>query len=375
MGSTQHQSTDTYQIRSYGPHDRARFLSLYETVWGRRKSEEWFDWRFRANPYRDEIQMTVVESDGKLVGAEPLLPYRLRIDGDVHTADQPVDWIVHPEHRRCGLFTRMTEDVLDRYLPNVSLFFNFPNELLRPGLEKFDWQTVGPVVCRYRLQNTRQFVEEAEAQQLPAAALVAGRLGEPIVSAGLSLLDRLNSPPDEISIERVDGVPIETVHDLYRSTRPETIHIVRDRPFLQWRFANPNWETTSYIASRDGKTVASLITATEQIDDCRITHLLDIQPMSRQRRRPAAFEALLANVLDDSCESDLLRAPGGYYPQLFRRYGFYRDDTFPLSVAATQTTHAIRTPDASDASSLHSASTELADSAAWCLTVADLDIE
>jgi len=265
----------------------------------------------------------------------------------------------------------MTEDALDRYLSEVPLVFNFPNELLLPGLTKFDWQTVGPVVCRYRVQNSRVFVDRDKSKQLPATASMVARRGTPVIRAGLGILDRLTTAPDDITVTRSEDVPVDTVYELYQSGRPDCVHILRDRPFLQWRFANPNWETTSYVATRKGEPVASIIAGTETMEHCRLTYLLDIQPMAPQTVRPATVEALLAAVVDDASESDLIRAPSGYHPAVFRRYGFYRDDTFPLSLVSTRTTHAIRI----GASTTGETRATLTDPEAWQLTIADLDIE
>jgi len=374
MGGTHQQLTGEYQVRPYRPSDRAGFLSLYESVWGRRKSADWFKWRFGANPYRDEIRMIVADSGDRLVGAEPLLPFRLRADGTEWEAYQPVDWIVHPDHRRRGLFTRMTETLLDEYLSEVSLLFNFPNSQLYPGLEQHDWEMVGPVVCRYRIQNTRTFVDRANAEQLPAAISLAAKHGTPLVRAGLGALDQIADTADDVTVERHAELPVETVHELYRSVRPKRIHVPRDRPFLQWRFANPNWETRTYVAVREGEAVASIIAATEETPTCQVTHLLDIQPVSERATRPAAVESLLSAVVDDATDADLLRAPANCYPRVFRRHGFCRDDTFPLSVAATVTTHAIRRRRGVEASA--SIPTDcLTDPDSWRLTVGDIDIE
>jgi hypothetical protein len=324
--------------------------------------------------------MTVVESDGELVGAEPLLPYRLRIGETVHDAYQPVDWIVHPDHRRQGLFTRMTEATLEDYLPDVSLCFNFPNEQLRPGLDRFDWETVGPVACRYRVQNPNAFVDRTNVDH-SAVLTLAARVGTPLCSAGLDALDWLASARAEITVERSSGVRTDAIHDLYSSTRPTETHVVRDRPFLEWRFANPNWETTSYLAVDDDETVGSLIAATEQTDAAQICYLLDLQPMQTAAARPAAVEALLGALLEDTTDVDLIRAPTGYFPGLFRRYGFCRDDAFPLSTATTRTTHAIRTPEPSGTSTVPAdqqsplSAERLSDPDRWQLTLADLDIE
>lgn len=59
--------------------------------------------------------MVVAEKDGDMVGAEPLLPFRLRVGPRTLDGYQPVDWIVHPDHRRQGFFSRMTEFFLEQY--------------------------------------------------------------------------------------------------------------------------------------------------------------------------------------------------------------------------------------------------------------------
>ncbi len=75
-------ATETYEVRLGGSADRERFLALYEDVWGRSRSEAWFDWRFEATPYSAEVEMVVAERDGTLVGAELLLPMPLAVGSE-----------------------------------------------------------------------------------------------------------------------------------------------------------------------------------------------------------------------------------------------------------------------------------------------------
>lgn len=340
MARTRQRPTSTgYQVRPFAADDRAAFLSLYETVWGCEKGRAWFEWRFGGNPYRDDVSMIVAESEGELVGAEPLLPFRLRVGDRVLEAFQPVDWIVHPDHRRRGLFTRMTESVLEQFADDADILFNFPNQQLLPGLRKFDWQTVGPVATSYRVQDARAVVDDQSSTTAPAAA---ARLGAPLVRGGLEVLDRVGSPPEAVSVERSADVPVETIHDLYAAEQPERVHVARDRPFLRWRFANPRWETTTYVARRDGEPVASAVAATERSDERTITQLLDVQPSSESVDRSRAFEAILHAVVSDADGAGLLKAPAQCYPDVLRRYGFCRDDRFPVSSLSTTTTHVVR---------------------------------
>ena len=368
-----------YEIRRFRPRDRAGFLSLYEAVWGRAKGRAWFDWRFEANPYAERVEIVVAEHRGTVVGAEPMLAFPLATDRGAITARQPVDWIVHPDHRRQGIFSEMTTFLLERY-DDADLLFNFPNDALRPGLEQFDWTVAGEVSMSYRVQRPSFLLSLSGSggalEGVLSTTLDAG------ANAAVALLDRVGTPPSDVTVERHSDVPVETLADLYASTVPERIHVPRDEAFLDWRFGNPRWDTTTYIALRDGTPVGSVVAATEQYGTCVRTHLLDVQPMDGfgSGTSPDVFEALLSAVVTDHRSVDVLRAPTMGSSGLLRRYGFLPDSAFPLSRVVDPSTHVVRP--LWDAE--HGAPTTdrefdvdgsgLLDSEAWILLPADLDI-
>jgi hypothetical protein len=367
------------RVRSYEPADRSRFLSLYETVWGSEKGPAWFRWRFEANPFSDGVPMVVAEADGDLVGAEPLLELPLRAGDRTLAAAQPVDWIVHPDYRRQGLFTRMTERLLADCQDGTDLLFNFPSDALVPGLAKFDWAMVGDVPARYRIQHPGALLSRGDAESTPVRRqLLSG--AETVTRRGLALLDRLGSPPDDVTVERHESVPVETIAALYDATPPAELHVPRTEAYLGWRFANPRWETRTYLAVRDGDTVGSVVTATERLGATTRTLLLDSQPMGADDGCTDAFEALLARVVADHRDTDLLRLPGNVCPPLLRRYGFLADSTFPLSRLTKASTHAVRPvspalrPDSPEDDWAISG-LDPTDPDDWCLGLADLDVE
>jgi len=364
---------DAYRIRPYRPHDRAEFLSLYETVWGYRKGRDWFEWRFQANPYRDGVQMIVAEADDEVVGVEPLLPFTLRVGDQRLAAYQPVDWLVHPDHRRQGLFTRMTERLLQYYADDAALLFNFPNDALLPGLETFDWRVVGDYPTSYRVQNPGPLLTDSVG---PTTA----RTLDPVLSAasvavthGLCLLDRLNAPSTDDTVETHDSIPVETLERLYASAPPAAIHVPRDDAYLDWRFDNPNWETTAYVATDDGTPTASLVDATERRRGCTTTMILDVQPMTGDH--PEAVERLLVRLLRDNRDADLVKAPGWFAPRLRRRYGFWHDSTIAASRIPSVSRIAVRPLPATDIDAWQVNGLSLTDRGNWRLALADLDID
>ncbi|MGQ4554835.1 GNAT family N-acetyltransferase [Halobellus sp. GM3] len=364
-------SDGDYEIRRYRPRDRSGFLALYEDVWGRSKGQAWFDWRFADNPYADGVQMVVAEDRGTIVGAEPLLPLRLATDRGRIDSFQPVDWIVHPDHRRRGLFTRMTEELLAAAGERAELLFNFPNDPLRPGLQKFDWAELQRLATRYRVQDPARIVPDDRAEHSPALSAIA-RVGSPVLGAWLGALDATASPPEAITVDRVDGVAVRDVRTVYEATRPASIHVPREEAFLEWRFANPRWETKTYVARLGARPLATCIVATERVGDSRLARVLDVQPMTTSDRRARAFSAALATLLRDHADTDLIEAPASPFPGVFRRHGFLSDAAFPFDRVATATTHAVRPlSDAVD----DALGCDVRDPENWLLALGDRDVE
>lgn len=362
---------DDYAIRAGGAGDREAFLSLYETVWGRSKSAAWFDWRFVDNPFTDRVELVVAEHAGRVVGAEPLLALPLATPAGTVPVRQPVDWIVHPEHRRCGLFTRMTERLLSTAVDRAELLFNFPSDALRPGLEKFDWTEVASAPMRYRVQNAAGVSSRLTDDGRGTSVLT--RAATPAVRAGVAVADRLTSATADVSVERVDGTATRAIRTAYTETRPDTVHVPRTTTYLDWRFGNPRWDVATYVARRGDDPVATLVVGRETVDGTEKAFLLDVQPMTTDPARAPAFAAALDAALADLGDVDVVTASARPFPGVLGRRGFLRDDGFPLARFATTTTHAVRPlPDAADASGVDA---DVLDADAWTLALADVDVE
>ncbi|MFC6728132.1 GNAT family N-acetyltransferase, partial [Natronoarchaeum mannanilyticum] len=152
-------ASDGYVVRPYRPSDREQFLELYETVFGKSRTAEWFSWRY-GGPYADRPRMFVAERNGELVGAEPFISFSMRAGDGTTLAIQPADAMVHPDHRRNGLLTRMTEQALEYFGGREPSFvFNFPNEAAKGAYLKLGWVEVGTVATAYRVHNPSTFFE------------------------------------------------------------------------------------------------------------------------------------------------------------------------------------------------------------------------
>lgn len=323
------ESADSYTIRPYRPGDFEAYLDLFHDVWDWTPSREWFEWRYDS-PYVDDVTMVVADLDGTLVGAEPFIPYRLRAGSTTVLGYQPADAMVHPDHRRNGLLTRMTEHALDRYrTAEPALFYNFPNEMIKSAYLRLGWSEVGHMTTYFRIQNPAALFDSVGVR----APATVDRMVDGLARSYLRVRDRLGRGGDEFDVGRHEEIPVEQLTSLYAEHVPERIHAVRDRAYYHWRFTNPNWECTTYVASRD-EPVAAVVVATVERDGVTHARIMDGAPLVDRTRE--AFDVLVGEVVSDHLDVDVVTTAAGTVPHdTLARWGFYRDDRPPLSIVSS----------------------------------------
>lgn len=356
-----------YVVRPGEPRDRAAFLKLYGDVFGKRRTPEWFEWRY-GGPYRTGAQLFVAEHNGSIVGAEPFITFRIRAGDDYVTAVQPADAMVHPDHRRRGLLTRITNLALDYYADRDPAFvFNFPNEAAKPAFLKLGWRDVGEIATAYRLQRPSVFLEEGRSRFLAAGANAAS-------SAYLGVRDRRISASTDVRVVRHRELPADSLESLYERAVPSTLHAPREAAFYRWRFDSPDWETVTYTAERRGTTVASLVTCSRVCYGRRETLLMDALPVDGKTESEALTQ-LLATAIEDHAGSDLFSVAEGTLPKsVLARFGFHGDDRLPLSLVGRSTQVVVRALDADGSSGWRLGGRSLSNRDNWRLTFAEQDI-
>lgn len=322
----------------YSPADLDGVLSLYETVFGKTRSPEWFAWRYDT-PYVDEPQVIVAEQSGTVVGAEPFIAFRFETGAGTVLAVEPADAMVHPDHRRQGLLTRMTEFALDRYAAGEPSFvFNFPNRAAVDAYRKLGWRAVPDVTSLYRIQNPANFLPVSRNSRLHGAVESTTRAGS---NALYTLLERRGGD-DAVSVERHGRVPSTTLARLYERDVPAALHARRDAAFFEWRLGNPDWSPTTYVASRGAEPVAALVTVTERTNDRTFTKVLEALPMGGAGVEDE-LKRLLAEACRDHAASDVLKMAHPTVPRsVSRALGFLKGDVPPFSWVTPTTTMVAR---------------------------------
>lgn len=365
---------DQYAIGRLEDASDERLLALDRTVWDRHRSASWFRWKYAANPYLDHVPIFVAEHDGDVVGARPLLAFRLRAGSDSVLALQPADTMVHPDHRRQGLFTRMTRRAIECYEPGEpELFFNYPNATAIGGYRKLGWKAVGSRQAFYRVQTPSTFV--AAQVDGPAGDLLGG-LATPIVRRLYRLRSSRSSPPEDVTVELRDGGDGPLLAALYGRRPPAELHARRDREFYDWYLSSPAWEYTTAVAHREGSIVAALLARTRTTDDgARVTQLADVAPLTGGDGWSAAVSALVGAVVNDAADVDLIAAVGSAIPRdVLATYGLYSANRTPLrQLRGDDSTFVVRPTAPDDPASWQIGGAPLTDPDSWRLTFCEHD--
>lgn len=353
-----------YTIRWFRSSDVEGFLDLNRRVLDADNDRNWFDWKYADNPYVDHVPIVIAEKDGGLVGARAFFGLELSIGGERHTALEPCDTMVRSDHRRQGLFTRMTERAIERYRrEEPSLFFNFPNPLSLPGNLKLGWQEVATLHTHYRIANpTRLTATKTNNVGLN----LASRFLTAIWTAYNALRDAMRSVPTEITVRREPGVPAAAVASIHQASPPTGIHAVRDEDFYRWRFDNPSREYTTYLAEgREDR--AAMIVGRPVSGNVTSVKITDVVPLD-DSERPAQL-ALLDRIVSDYPDAALFSIPSQALPgATLRRVGFHSDGTFPLSHVGTARTHVVRSLNGWDLSGV-----DIRNADNWTVTFAEVD--
>lgn len=363
---------DPYDIRLYRPDDREGFLELYDLVLGDR-DDEWFRWKYEENPYADHVPIVLATFDGEVVGTKPCFALELRVGSRTVRGFQPADVMVHPDHRRRGVYSRTTERMKEHYRErDPSLFFNFPNQATLSGSLKHGWQIVEEVPTYYRIQNPDGLVDTDDGRM---AALSSA--AQPALKGYLRARETIAASSDGVSVDRREEIPVSTLVDLYESAVPATLHAHRDETFYGWRFENPRWEYRTYVATRGGDALAAVVTGTRAQGGSVVTSLTDVVPLEPTAGRADGLRAIVARVLEDNRDTDVLAASGrAIPPAALGEFGFHSDQSLPLSKLTTPTTH-VTYPIANDRDrgghEWTVAGRAITDPANWTVTFAEQD--
>lgn len=218
-------------------------------------------WKLTSDPIAPEFHYVAEANDGRIIGCQIIIVQRLKYGDRVLLADTCTDYAVHPDYQGRGLSREIWNFDPKRFAATFDLLINITDS----RAVKHQIKTIG---------FSRTLANEIEWLESPVAT------------------QRTDAMPPRVRLRTVTEFE-ERVDDFCRvALQPFALAIVRDRTYLNWRFADPRAGRQTiciaeehgrlvgyavYVASRGKGFIADLLVLPDRLD---------------------AVEALAANALD-----------------------------------------------------------------------------
>ena len=270
----------SYEIGPFEKGDMEDYLQLRTEVfgsWDDSKSKEQFKWKYIENPFLDHIPIFVAKANGRIVGARGVIAQPMKVNGDRILSIQGSDAMVHSNHRRKGVYSKIYEAMLSEYESrNAKILTGFSNSKSRPIHLQFGCEDLELI----KYQRLSSAVSPPDS--VTDVGTVKNTLLKTGYSAGLSILDALKSLsggsiPNDIQIKRYDDHPIDVLVNLSDKPRADGIQYIRDPTYYHWRLNEPMVDFSTYVLfDQSGKPVSAIIIS-ERSEKILIREMLSLE--------------------------------------------------------------------------------------------------
>lgn len=315
-----------FDIVPYAPELEQEVLALCRRAWPDEDvaRADFQRWQYIDNPAGPALSTLARDrATGEVIGQFGAIPVRLSVEGEERLAALALNVVTDEAQRGRGVFTALGRAADQRMAERgATIAFAMPNENSFPGfVRRLGYTHAGDVPFLVRPVNVRRLV--ARRLPLPGLGLLAALLLRPFVPP----VPRTHAPVQGVAVDEVEEFD-EAFDSFWRRVRGrEPVMLVRDRPYLTWRFRQlPTRAYTCLRATVDGEQAGYLVLRAAGILGYRAGLVVDflIEPSAAGER---AGRALLAHALASFAREDLdllaslMPAPTPEY-RLLRRTGF-----------------------------------------------------
>jgi hypothetical protein len=246
-------------------------LELHRVSFGYAPPEQYWKWKFCENPMAKDVQKVVVAIEGgEIVGARPYMFGDMWVDEKKVRVAQHCHTMVHPKHRRKGIFAGMEIFALKQLLKDgIAFSYGFPNNLSRGGFLKVGYRRVIDTMASFRAINSYSLISTKTKSRI--LARTSSSLFNLIFNRKKRFLSE-NSPFEFEVLNEVNA----GIGDVEFVRGKAAIDLARSRIFLQWRFdSHPFFNYKYILAKRHSQLVGYAVVSVQKQGEINFGRVVD----------------------------------------------------------------------------------------------------
>jgi len=230
INETIHPMNEKYEIVKYRPEFKSQIIELQTHLWSPdlAANTAYLEWKYEQNPYLDTPLIYLALYAGKVVGMRGMYGAKWEIGHPSQTLSVVCagDSVTAPEHRKCGLYKRITRVALND-LANIGYSYVFSlstGPVTLPSSLSMGWRSVGSLQMMIREARQRTISSSKEQHSFPYP--------------DRNVTERRLEASPYVSLERTARAEAmaELVEQIGNDGR---IRHARDQQYFAWRFKNP----------------------------------------------------------------------------------------------------------------------------------------
>lgn len=212
------------------------------------KSIPLWKWKHLDNPFGKSPVLLAVKHE-KIIGVRAFLKWEFDLEDKILKACRAVDTAIHPDFQGKGLFTHLTNDLMDQIKgEDTSLIFNTPNTQSMPGYLKMGWEKWGklPLKMQFHMGSS------------PSGKVPPSRWNE--IQTLISEIEKQGNSSSIIQTHLVPG-------------------------FLNWRYANCPLFPYNFISDGESYLLVYRIKEGKMGRELRITDLFTLESFGKIQKK------------------------------------------------------------------------------------------
>jgi len=136
------------KIEKYKLGDERYILELFELAFGKKMTLEYWNWRFKNNPFGQNPMIHLMWDDEKLVGHYAISPVEMLVDDEIHKTALSMTTMTHPEYGGRGIFSQLAQSLYNELKDEhgYSMVWGFPNNNSHYGfIKNLNWYDIADI--------------------------------------------------------------------------------------------------------------------------------------------------------------------------------------------------------------------------------------